>query len=197
MLESLERADQDATLAINTFSSPFMDGFWSFFSDRLVWIPLYLLLAVLLFVRLGWRKALVALVVVGLTILLADRISVLVKGWAERLRPCWDERMLSRGLRVLEGRGGKYGFFSSHAANALGLALCTLGCMKLRSDRRFNGCYGTLVVVWALLVALSRIFVGKHFLGDVLVGLLAGGIIGLLMSRLARFVVSRAGWQGV
>jgi len=191
--QQLEQADQDVTLAINQLSSPFTDGLWAFFSDKLVWIPLYVLIAILLFVKLGWKKALIALLAAGLTIAVADQFSGLVKDWADRLRPCWDERMTSRGLNVLEGRGGKYGFFSSHASNAIGLALCTLGCLRMAGKPIFLRIYGSVMVIWAFMVGISRIFVGKHFLGDVIVGLAAGALIGWLISRLARLAASKAG----
>ena len=45
--------------------------------------------------------------------------------------------------------------------------------------------------IWASLVAISRVYVGKHFLGDVLVGVLVGLAIGYLMGYLARWVIRR------
>ena len=39
-----------------------------------------------------------------------------------------------------------------------------------------------------LLIGLSRIFVGKHFLGDVLAGFAVGILLGVLFGRLAELV---------
>jgi undecaprenyl-diphosphatase len=39
--------------------------------------------------------------------------------------------------------------------------------------------------IWAVLVAISRIFVGKHYLGDVMVGALVGGLAGYAFARIA------------
>ena len=41
------------------------------------------------------------------------------------------------------------------------------------------------------MVALSRIFVGKHYLGDVLAGIVAGTLIGLACGFTARKIIGR------
>ena len=47
------------------------------------------------------------------------------------------------------------------------------------------------MLIWAFLVAISRIFVGKHFLGDVIVGIIVGICIGLIISRLINYIINR------
>ena len=41
------------------------------------------------------------------------------------------------------------------------------------------------------MVAVSRIFVGKHYLGDVIVGILVGSLAGWLFARLASHIAIR------
>ena len=107
------------------------------------------------------------------------------------MRPCWDLNMVSRGLRVLEAKGGRYGFYSAHAANTAGFAVCSLKLFRtFDPGRRYRG-YGWVAFVWSLMVGLSRVFVGKHFLGDVLTGFVVGIIIGYAMAELARFAADR------
>ena len=172
----LHRLDQDITLLLNNLSSPATDQLWLLMSDKTVWIPAYVLCTYFLFRRLGWKKALVVLCSVGLAFGLCDQFSTIVKHSVDRLRPSYSARMLLGGLNVLEGRGGFYGFFSAHAANAFALAMCLI--IGFRNDRThtYNAFY-KLMLVWASLVALSRIFVGKHYLGDVIVGMLARYVI--------------------
>ena len=50
---------------------------------------------------------------------------------------------------------------------------------------------GVLLSIWALLVSISRVFVGKHFLGDVLTGILVGIAFGLLCGFLCRLICSK------
>ena len=95
--------------------------------------------------------------------------------------------MLRNGLHVLE-YGGKYGFFSAHAANAFGLATSTYLGLKADKSRNYRW-YGTFMYIWAFLVAVSRIFVGKHFLGDVIVGTLVGLSAGFVFGLIASWVI--------
>ncbi len=184
----LHRIDQDATLFLNGFSTPATDQVWMLMSDKTVWIPAYIICAWMLFRRLGWKKAAVVLVSVGLAFGLCDQFSNLVKNSVLRLRPSYSSRMLLGGLNVLEGRGGFYGFFSAHAANAFALAMCLI--IGFRNDRThsYNGFY-KVALFWASMVAASRIFVGKHYLGDVIVGTVVGLTAGYFIGMLARYVI--------
>lgn len=180
----LHHLDQHLTLALNSLHCPFTDAVWILFSDKKVWYVMYAVLAVLLFVRAGWKKALVVLLSVALTVLACDQFANLIKDSVARLRPVWDNWMVAGGLHRLEGRGNFYGFFSAHAANSFGVAMCVLMGFK-GADKRgnYNG-LAWLLFVWAALVSISRVFVGKHFLGDVLVGTSVGLLFGWIIGKI-------------
>lgn len=184
----LHRLDQDLTLSLNSISTPLTDQLWILMSDKTVWIPAYVLCAYFLFRRLGWKKAAVVLISIGLAFGLCDQLSTIVKNSVDRLRPSYSARMLSGGLNVLEGRGGFFGFFSAHSANAFALAMCLI--IGFRNDRThtYNGFY-KLALIWAAMVAASRIFVGKHYLGDVLVGAIIGVTVGYFLGMLTRYII--------
>ena len=181
--------DQLLTLKINSWHSPFTDNIWEFFSDIPVWIPLYALIIAFVIYRLGWKKGLVVIAAALLTFGFCDQFSNFIKALTERLRPCNDPFMIENGLHILE-KGGKYGFFSAHAANAFGLATSTF--TGLRADKRlkYRG-YAYGMYFWATMVAISRIFVGKHYLGDVMTGIAVGIAAGLMFASLARIVISK------
>lgn len=190
-LNYLAGLDRDVTLFLNSLHSPLTDAVWMLFSDKKVWYLLYLVLAVLLFVRMNWKKALIVLTSVILAVVACDQGANLVKTSVCRLRPCWDSYMMSGGLRVLEGKGSLYGFFSAHAANAFALAACLgAGFRSGDKSRDYKG-FSAGMYVWAALVGLSRVFVGKHFLGDVLTGVAAGLLLGWLFSRLAQWAIEK------
>lgn len=182
--------DREATLALNGLGGGWIDDVMVFASHKLTWVPLYAALIVFLFYRLGWKRALVFLAAAALTFLACDQLSNVFKYGFERLRPCHNAWMTENGLRVLERRGGYYGFFSAHAANVFGVACCVLPAFLSDRRLRYRGLAAGLFT-WATLVSVSRVFVGKHFLGDVLVGALIGTAVGLAMGHLARWVIRR------
>lgn len=184
------RLDQDITLAINSLHNQFTDIVWQTFSDRHVWFALYLLVAVFLIWKAGWKKGLVYIGAMALCLLLCDQFSNLIKNYVCRPRPCHEPYMLERGLRLLEDAGGMFGFFSSHAANAFGFAVCASQAGEAALKPRHKW-FTWVMFIWAAMVSVSRIFVGKHYLGDILVGTLVGLVLGYVCASLGHYVCSR------
>ena len=190
IIETLHQADQEATLWLNSLSVPWTDNMWIMFSDIAFWIPAYIICILFVFKMLGWKKAMVVIVSAVLAFALCDQLSNLVKHSVTRLRPSYSLRMIEGGLNILEKRGGFYGFFSAHAANAFSLATCLSIGFRNDNTRSYNAFRG-FSMLWASLVSVSRVFVGKHYLGDILVGAMIGITIGYLMGRLSRFVIRK------
>lgn len=186
----LHHMDKDITLAINSLHCGFSDFVWQIFSDKQIWYALYLIVLVMLFVRLGWKKGLAVTISCILCVVACDQFANFTKAHFERLRPCWDGEMLERGLHMLEGKGNLYGFYSAHAANAMGFAICSF--MGFRNDQKHNyKAYGWGIFVWALLVGTSRVFVGKHFFGDVMVGFAVGLAFGWAIAAANSLVIRK------
>lgn len=188
--QEIHQLDQQVTLFLNSMHCCISDPVMQFFSNIPVWIPLYVAVVVFLFIRLGWKKALVVTVSLALTFGLCDQFSNLIKDTVGRLRPCHDEWMIDGGLRMLEGKGGLFGFFSAHAANAFGFAICSLRGFRNDSRLRYRG-YAWGIFIWAALVSISRISVGKHYLGDVIIGTVVGLAFGFAMSAAASYVIRK------
>lgn len=187
--QEIHRLDQDITLWINGFHSVISDGIWAFLSNIPVWIPMYVLIIAFILRRLGWRKGGIVVLSAVLTVVFCSSFSYYMKELTERLRPLLDTYMLENSLHVLE-TGGKYTFFSAHSANAFGLATSTY--LGLRMDQRAEyKVYAISMYTWATLVAVSRIFVGKHYLGDVIVGICVGIVVGVLFAWVARRLAMR------
>lgn len=189
--------DQQITLTINSWSSAFTDPIWAFLSLKIVWAPLYIGIIALLVKKLGWKKALFVVLGVGLTVGFCDQFSNLIKDATCRIRPVNDEWMVANGLNILEWGGG-YSFFSAHAANSFGIAGASwLGLKKCLQDstsvqdHKLVKYYGWIMFTWAALVAISRIFVGKHYTGDVIVGTIVGIAAGLFFGWLSHKAIVR------
>ena len=187
--QEIHRFDKDLTLKINSWNSSFSDPIWEFLSDIPVWIPMYVLIVAFIIWRLGWKKGLVVVAGALLTFAFCDQSSNFVKEAVARLRPLHDEYMIANGLHVLE-KGGRFGFFSAHSANAFGLATCTLIGLRIDKRLKYRG-YAAWMYTWATLVAVSRIFVGKHYLGDCIVGSIIGALAGLAFASIAKWVINR------
>ncbi len=190
VIGTLHQTDQELTLAINSWSTPWSDSFWTMMSDIKLWIPAYILCAVFLFKMLGWKKALIVLASAALAFGMCDQISNLVKHSVSRLRPCYSFPMIEGGLNVLEKRGGFFGFFSAHAANAFSFAVCMI--LGFSNDKAHSySAFSKGIITWATLVSISRIFVGKHYLGDVIVGASIGIMIGYLIGSLSNLIIRK------
>jgi len=190
-LTSLVELDRSATLAINGFSGAFTDAVMPILSNRMVWLPFYLLLFYYLWRRLGWKKTLIVLITTVLSVALIDQTANLVKNSVMRLRPCWDEFMTGNGLNILERKGGKYGFFSAHAATCAGVATVVTFLMHRLNGGRKERLLPVLMILWVAGVSISRVYVGKHFLGDILVGAIVGIILARLLSWLVHWVITK------
>ena len=188
--EHIHKFDQNLTLEINSWDSPVTDPVWQFFSDIPVWIPMYVLIVACLIWRLGWKKGLIMALAAVATFGFCDQFSNLIKDLVCRVRPLNDAYMLENGLNVLEGASRSFSFFSAHSANAFGLATSTLIGFRLDKRLKYKG-YATWMFFWASMVALSRVFVGKHYLGDILAGALIGAAAGFTFASIAKNIITR------
>lgn len=189
--QAVHHLDQKVTLEMNSWSSEITDVIWKFFSDIPVWIPMYVIIVGCLFWRLGWKKGLIMTLAAAATFGFCDQFSNFIKDLVERVRPLNDPYMLEHGLNILEGKSSSFSFFSAHSANAFGLATSTLIGFRLDKRLRYRG-YAAWMYTWATLVALSRVFVGKHYLGDIIAGAAIGALAGYAFAYLARHIIIKA-----
>lgn len=189
--QAIHHLDQKVTLEMNSWSSEITDVIWKFFSDIPVWIPMYVIIVGCLFWRLGWKKGLIMTLAAAATFGFCDQFSNLIKDLVERVRPLNDPYMLEHGLNILEDKSSSFSFFSAHSANAFGLATSTLIGFRLDKRLRYRG-YAAWMYTWATLVALSRVFVGKHYLGDIIAGAAIGALAGYAFACLARHIIIKA-----
>jgi undecaprenyl-diphosphatase len=170
MIEKLIELDKKVLIFLNSFHSPVLDPAMLLITKTFFWTPLYAFLIFLLFKNFK-KEAWFILIGAAITLLISDQItSTFMKPFFARLRPSHDPSMLGL-IHIVDGyRGGQYGFSSGHAANTLGVALFVW--LNLRAVYRWIG----WIFVWAILMTYTRIYLGVHYPGDILVG----GSIGLL-----------------
>ncbi|MDR1593863.1 MAG: phosphatase PAP2 family protein [Prevotellaceae bacterium] len=155
--------DTELFLIINGFHFDWLDPVMKTFSDIYLWIPMYLGIAGFMFRGTPVWKSILMIALLGATFAMSDQLSVhLFKNVFERLRPCHVDE-LKPLIHSLEHCGGQYGFISNHAANAFCFAMFTAWFFK-------NRYFTVWIFFWAVCVAYSRIYVGKHFPLDVVCG---------------------------
>lgn len=184
MIDYLMDIDADALLAVNGLHDLFQDAFWWFVTAK--WSSALLVLALLwILLHQNRRHALLVLAMLAFAVLVADQVSSgLIKHLVERLRPTHDPSLESM-VHVINGyRGGLYGFVSSHAANFSAIAMLVSLVMRHR-----------LVTIsmfgWALLQCYSRMYLGVHYPGDILGGIVVGVLAGWLVWCIMRWIQHR------
>lgn len=173
LLPTLESIDREALLAVNGSDSLYLDRLARVLTTALTWVPLYIsLFIIVLRNNDNVRKVLMVVGAAGLCVLLAGSIDdMIVKPTVARWRPTHDP-VIGAVVDVVDGyRGGKYGFFSAHASNTFSIAI--FFCWLVR-----NRLLSVAMIIWSLTNCWTRLYLGVHFPGDILVGLTWGFIVG-------------------
>jgi len=177
-MEFLQSIDKELFLFLNGMHNAFFDPIMYWLSNILIWVPMYLMI-VFLMIRYYKMRGLLMLLCVGIVIALCDQTSShLLKNLVQRLRPSHEPALAGLVHLSKAGPGGLFGFVSSHAANACGLATF----ISLVFDSRFK-LLKYWLIVWAVLVSYSRIYNGVHYPGDVIAGGLIGCAYAYLMAK--------------
>ncbi len=179
--------DTALTLFFNGSQSLYLDGIAWTATQTSTWLPLALVLLYVVIRTNDLRGILYFVLGVALSILLADQVaSSVFKPLVARWRPSHNPEIMYLVDVVRGYRGGSYGFFSSHAANTM--AVATFVSLTMRSKR-----LAYWLGSWVLLNCWSRVYLGVHYVGDLLTGLLWGALVGYGIYRLHRYL-SKKPW---
>jgi len=173
---------------LNGSDSLFLDQFALTATDGWTWAALYAALLIMV-IKNNQTSLHILLIIVGvaLTLLLSAGVTdLLVKPYAGRLRPTYDENV-AEWLQTVNGYlGDGPGFFSAHAANTMGVAVFFMLLTR-------SGLLSMALLLWSLLNCWTRLYLGVHFPSDILAGLLWGalsGTAGYLLFRKLFYMMS-------
>lgn len=176
MIDSLTELDTGIFLYLNSLlRCSFMDKAMTMFTERFVWVPMYVAILVLFARPRRWSTFALLTIGCSLAIVIADQTcATLIRPYVERLRPSNPDNPVSVFTLIVNGyRGGPYGFPSCHAANSFALATFTAFLVRKRGFTAF-------IFGWAIINSYSRIYLGVHYPGDLLAGAIIGSIAGFL-----------------
>ena len=184
-MEEIILEDKQAMIFLNNLGSSTFDPFWILVSEKWFWIPLYIIFLYFLYKNFNKKSLFYILLFVALGITASDQIANIFKFGFERLRPCHDPSL--EGLLREVKCGGKFGFYSAHSSNSFFVAtyLTILLGKKIKQLPYF-------LFVWAAIVAYSRVYLGMHFPGDIIIGAIMGILLALFFGTLARKVIKKS-----
>lgn len=165
------------------WTNPFFDKLFPAITDwhktdnfKYIFIPALILFLLFFYRKKGALLVLGILTTVGITDYFCHSI---LKQVFHRLRP----PVLGLDV-IIRAPYGSFSFPSNHAANIAATAtFLSIFFPKLR----------WFFVTYATLICLSRVYVGVHFVSDVLAGAIVGTLIGWMMAQLFGKLIKRYG----
>jgi len=173
MIGFLDIIDKKILIWIHKYSSnSIFDSLMPFITNENNWIFFITLLIFFLAFRSG-KKGKIALVILILSLSATDMICAqILKPYFERLRP---SHLNLEGLNLLISKGGKWSLPSNHAANIFSFAVI----LSYFYNRYKYPLFGI-----AFLISFSRVYVGVHYFGDILLGAIVGYCISWILLTL-------------
>ncbi len=175
--------DKNLLVNLNAHHSSFFDGLMWLATDEMSWLAFFAFLLYAIYKNKS-REFFLILIAISLTVVVCDQVSGLFKDWIARPRPSREPDIMSQLHIVNNYRGGKFGFFSSHAANTFGIAVLVSLIMR-------NKMLSLILFLWAAFESYTRIYLGVHYPLDVITGILFGSMVGYGMYILERKIAGR------
>lgn len=174
-VEKILPFEREAFLWLNSHHTPFWDSFMWIYSGKLIWLPLVLVCLFAFVYKIKWQEWLLLIIAAILVGALCDQLSAsVIKPIFERYRPSRHPDFKDYVTLVNGYTGGRFGFVSAHAANGFGVAMLSSLLFKYR--------YFTITIfTWALITCYSRIYLGVHFISDIIGGMFVGIFSALLV----------------
>ena len=171
IVESWLPIERDWFLAMNKVQTDFLDNMFWVITEEIVWIILLIVVAALFFYKRPWKEGALMLVFLVFAVFLFDQFSSSIfKPYFERLRPTHHPDFKDIVLTVKGYRSKGFSFVSGHATNSFGTALF----LSLYYAKRW---IVFPIYTWAILFSYSRIYMGLHFITDIVGGMVVGSII--------------------
>jgi undecaprenyl-diphosphatase len=148
-------------------------------SGQLIWIPFIVFFLFHSYKSDGKKGAFFFLLFLSLVLSASDATSsYIIKNYFNRLRPCKETELIALIHSFGQKCGGRFGFVSSHASNSFALVFFSVRAIKFKNHLKYY--------MWIMptIVAYSRIYLGVHYPGDIIGGIVVGIFWGFIFSQL-------------
>lgn len=176
-IEDIIAKDKELLVYLNSLGAETWDQFWITVTNQFNWTPWFLMLFFLIYKAYGWKKALVLILTSALLVTFSDQFVNLIKDYFARLRPNNDPEINSI-IRILK-KPGSFSFVSGHSTTSF--AVTTFMILTLKQFYK----YPFLLLIWPIIFAYSRVYLGVHFPADIFIGMLLGITIGYAFYKLS------------
>ena len=182
-INKLEYLDQQLIIFLNGDNILFLDNIMWFISKPIFGLPFYILFIYLFFKNYNFKKALVIILIIGLSVGLGDFTAhELIKESIQRYRPSHHLEIANQLNFVFDYKGGQFGFVSNHATN-----MSIVGIMVFLTLKKIYPKSWVFLITLVLIISYSRIYLGVHYLSDII----GGWILGLLISLIGYNVINK------
>ena len=183
-MEALGQADAWLFQLLNhRLAYPALDDLMLFLTSPKRSAHIFALLALFIVVRKG-KEAFYLIPLFLLVVALSDfTASGIMKPLFHRIRPCF----ALDGVRLLVDQSHSWSFASSHAANSA--AIASLVWLFFWRGEAVDKAFTVVVIFYAAMVSFSRIYIGVHYPGDVVGGIVIGIASAVLIYTASAWIV--------
>ncbi|MFD2528315.1 phosphatase PAP2 family protein [Polaribacter marinaquae] len=158
--------DKELLIFLNNLGNEYWDPFWLTVTDQRNWIPLFLLIMFLVIKKFGWKKGGFVFLAMIILVAFSDQFTNLIKNSVQRIRPN-NDITIKYQLRTLISPQS-FSFMSGHATTS---TFFTVFVILLLKDAYK---YVYFLLLFPMIFAYSRLYLGIHYPIDILVGILIG-----------------------
>jgi undecaprenyl-diphosphatase len=167
-LEDIIQRDKELLTFLNNLGSEQWDPLWLAITNQLNWTPLFVLVIFLVFRSFGLKRGGLMIFAMILLVAFSDQFTNLIKHTFDRLRPNNDPEIKFLLRTMINPQGPS--FMSGHATTSTFFSVFVI--LLLREKYKFIYC----ILIFPIVFAYSRLYLGIHFPIDILVGVIIGTV---------------------
>lgn len=184
-VESLLPLERNLFFFLNGSDSIILDNIFLTITGKIIWAPIILFLVFMFFFRTPIKVAIITVIAVALLVTLCDQVSSSIfKDYFQRMRPVNHPDFKDLVDTAKGYKSGGYSFISGHATNSFGIAVFL--------SLLFRSRWITIpIITWAALNSYSRIYLGVHFISDIMGGIIVGTLIAIFVYWLYNIAINK------